>query len=238
MQIGFFPPPQTPLPYRHPGTLPANLAPTMHNLTVLTNSLALDRLTRLRDRHASRPEFSTRLRQLSLLLAAHAASELPLQPVDVHTPLESTRGAHLSGGITLVPILRAALGMMDAFQEIIPEARIGHLGFARNESTLAAELYLKRLPDDLTRDTVWLIDPMLATGHSAAAALDLLKQSGARSLRFICCLASPEGVNHLAQTHPDVPILTAALDRELNASGYILPGLGDAGDRQFGTGAA
>ncbi|GAB4249082.1 MAG: uracil phosphoribosyltransferase [Candidatus Methylacidiphilales bacterium] len=210
----------------------------MQNLTVIPHALAQDRLTWLRARETTRSEFATRLRQLSLLLASQAAADLPLDPVDVHTPLESTRGARLQGGLTIVPILRAALGMLDAFREIVPEARIGHLGLVRNEQTLAAELYLQRLPADLAQDTVWLIDPMLATGHSAGAALSVLKAAGARSIRMICCLAAPEGVEYLAQTHSDVPILAAALDRELNERGYILPGLGDAGDRQFGTDSA
>lgn len=207
----------------------------MKNLTVLQHSLLQDRLTRLRNRETGQTEFILRLRQISHLLASHAAASLPLVSCEVQTPMEKTEGAQLKQGVTLIPILRAALGMVPAFQDVVPEARIGHLGYARHEETLEANLYIKRLPSHLENDIVWLLDPMLATGHSSSAALDVLKKAGATQLKLICCLASPEGVAFLEEKHPDVSILTASLERQLNDQGFILPGLGDAGDRQFGT---
>lgn len=207
----------------------------MSALTVLDHPLAADRLTRLRDHRAGREEFSRLLEQLALVLAVEAGRRLRTMPVTVQTPLEPTTGDRLTMPLCLVPILRAGLGLLKGFQAVYPEAAVGHLGLSRDERTLQPTVYLEKMPPDLAGRVVMVLDPMLATGHSACAALDRLKQAGARDLMLICCLAAPEGVRTLRAAHPDVPLFIAALDRQLNERGFILPGLGDAGDRQFGT---
>lgn len=207
----------------------------MNALTVLDHPLAADRLTRLRDRHTGREEFARVVEQLGLVLAVEAGRRLRTMPVAVETPLEATTGDRLDQELCLVPILRAGLGLLRGFQAVYPEAAVGHLGLSRNESTLEATVYLEKMPPDLAQRRVMVLDPMLATGHSATAALQRLKQAGARDILLVCCLAAPEGVRELRERHPDVALIVAALDRQLNGRGFILPGLGDAGDRQFGT---
>jgi len=207
----------------------------MSALTVLEHPLAADRLTRLRDRTTGREEFARVIEQLGLVLAVEAGRRLKTMPVAVETPLETTTGDRVESKLCLVPILRAGLGLLRGFQAVYPEAAVGHLGLSRDEHTLEARIYLEKMPPDLSERHVMVLDPMLATGHSAVAALDRLKQAGARDLRLICCLAAPEGVRTQREAHPDVPLMVAALDRQLNTRGFILPGLGDAGDRQFGT---
>ena len=153
----------------------------------------------------------------------------------VQTPLEKTTGYELARPVTLVPILRAGLGMSDGVLQILPEARLGHLGLYRDEKSLEPVPYYQKLPPDIAETEVLVIDPMLATGGSAIAAITFLKRAGVNNLRFMCLVASPEGIQALQESHPDVPIYCAAIDRQLNEKGYILPGLGDAGDRIFGT---
>lgn len=153
----------------------------------------------------------------------------------VETPLTRTEGARLDRPVVLVPILRAGLGMLDGISQLLPHANIGHLGLYRDEATLRPVTYYSRLPKDVAGAEVLLLDPMLATGQSAAAAASILKKHGAESIAFICIVACPPGVAHLQQAHPEIPIFTAAVDPELNSVGYIVPGLGDAGDRYFGT---
>lgn len=207
----------------------------MSTVNVLNHPLAADRLTRLRDQQTGREEFSRLLEQLGLVLAVEAGRQLSTRPVPIQTPLEPTTGDCLTQPLCLVPVLRAGLGLLRGFQTVYPEAAIGHLGLSRDEETLRPRVYLEKLPSDLSERVVMLLDPMLATGHSACEALARLKKAGAQRLIFIACLAAPEGLRCLREAHPDVPILLAALDRQLNQHGFILPGLGDAGDRQFGT---
>ena len=159
----------------------------------------------------------------------------PTKPVPVQTPLEQTTGKVLSRKVTLVPILRAGLGMADGVLKLLPEARLGHLGVYRNEQTLEPVPYYQKLPPDIADTEVLLIDPMLATGGSGTAAVTFLKKAGVTSMKFVCLVAAPEGIRAMHKQHPDVPIYCAAVDRQLNEKGYILPGLGDAGDRIFGT---
>jgi len=171
-----------------------------------------------------------------MLLAYEATSSLPLEAVPVHTPLEGTTGYRVSGKkLTLVPILRAGLGMVEGVLRLVPSARVGHIGLYRDHNTLKPVDYYFKVPGDAAERDFFVLDPMLATGGSAASAVASLKRAGATRIRFLCLVAAPEGVRHLAAEHPDVGVIAAALDRELNAHGYILPGLGDAGDRLFGT---
>lgn len=209
----------------------------MNSLTVVDHPLARDRITRLRDKSTGTEEFARVLGQLGIVLAVEAARHLPTMPVAVETPLETTTGDRLARRVFLVPILRAGLGLLRGFQQVFPEAPVGHLGLKRDEQTLEAHVYLERMPAEVAspESVVLVLDPMLATGHSAVEALGRLKQAGAKSLVLVTCLAAPEGVRTVRQAHPDVALITAALDRQLNAHGFILPGLGDAGDRQFGT---
>jgi len=205
------------------------------NFTLLEHPLLQDRLSRLRDHRTPPVQFVEHLHQISLLLAMEATRSLPTQTVEVETPLEITSCKQLSRSLVLIPILRAGLGMLSGFHALVPEARVGHLGIIRDEETLEAHVYLEKLPNHLDQGIVFVLDPMLATGHSSATAVARLKNAGAKKIYFICCLAAPEGVEYLAKMHPDVKILSASLDRQLDPRGYILPGLGDAGDRQFGT---
>jgi uracil phosphoribosyltransferase len=206
------------------------------NLTVLAHPLIQHKITVLRDRETSTKKFKELVDELAMLMAYEATKDLPLEPVDIETPLERTTQMKLRGKkLTLVPILRAGLGMVDGIVRLIPSARVGHIGLYRDHDTLEpVDYYFKIPPDPQVRDFI-VLDPMLATGGSAAAAVQSLKAQGARRIRFMCLVAAPEGVRRMLETHPDVPVFTAALDRQLNEQGYILPGLGDAGDRLFGT---
>ena len=171
-----------------------------------------------------------------MLMAYEATADLPLEPVPVETPLEKTVGRQVSGKkLTLVPILRAGLGMVEGILRLVPAARVGHIGLYRDHDTLEPVDYYFKVPGDTSERDFFVLDPMLATGGSAVSAVTSLKRAGASRIRFLCLVAAPEGVTKLATAHPDVIVYCAALDRELNAQGYILPGLGDAGDRLFGT---
>ena len=171
-----------------------------------------------------------------MLMVFEATRDLAIEPVEIDTPLERMTGARVSGKkLTLVPILRAGLGMVDGITRLIPQARIGHIGLYRDHDSLQPVPYYFKIPPHTTKRSFFVLDPMLATGGSAAHAITELKKNAARDIRLLCLVAAPEGVQRLHDTHPDVPVFTAALDRELNESGYILPGLGDAGDRLFGT---
>lgn len=197
--------------------------------------LVADRLSRLRSTDCSSREFRQHVADIASLLVLPATENFGTHPVQVTTPLTEMTGRRLNRPIVLVPILRAGLGLSDAFHRLIPEASIAHYGMARNERTLEPEVYFQRFPDDLSEADVIVLDPMLATGGSAAAALSGLKSQGARNLSFVCLVASPEGIEMLNQQHPDVVITSATIDEGLNDQGYIVPGLGDAGDRIFGT---
>ena len=206
------------------------------NVTVLTHPLVQHKLTLLRQKDTATADFRQITREISLLLAYEVTRDLPLEKVPIETPMEAMEAPFLSGKkLCFVPILRAGTGILDGMLDLIPSARVGHIGLYRDPSTLVPVEYYLKLPDDLPERLVVLVDPMLATGHSAAAALTRLRQAGATQLRFVCLLAAPEGLAVLHEEHPDVPVFTAAIDRELDDHGYIRPGLGDAGDRLYGT---
>ena len=213
--------------------LDASLSP---NVTVLTHPLVQHKLTLLRQKDTATADFRQITREISLLLAYEVTRDLPLENVPIETPMEGMEAPFLSGKkLCFVPILRAGTGILDGMLDLIPSARVGHIGLYRDPATLVPVEYYLKLPDDLPERLVVLVDPMLATGHSAAAALTRLRQAGATQLRFVCLLAAPEGLAVLHEEHPDVPVFTAAIDRELDSHGYIRPGLGDAGDRLYGT---
>jgi uracil phosphoribosyltransferase len=208
----------------------------MRNLTVVEHPLVQHKLSLLRDEGTSTALFRSLLKEVGILLIYEATRDLAIESVEIATPLESMPAPMLAGRkLALVSVLRAGNGLLDGALEILPLARVGHVGLYRDEETLEAVQYYLNLPADMPERDLLLLDPMLATGHSSAKALDLVKDSSPRSIRFVSLVAAPEGVAHLQERHPDVPITTAALDRELNDKGYILPGLGDAGDRLFGT---
>jgi uracil phosphoribosyltransferase len=205
-------------------------------LTVIEHPLIQHKLSILRDRSTPTKLFKELVDEIAMLMAFEATRDLPLEGVEIETPLERMQARRLAGyEPVLVPILRAGLGMVDGIRALVPSARVGHVGLYRDHDTLQPVAYYFKVPSDLAQRDVFVLDPMLATGGSAADAITQLKQSGARRIRLLCLVAAPEGVAKVESAHPDVPVFAAALDRELNASGYILPGLGDAGDRLFGT---
>ena len=197
--------------------------------------MAQHALISLRDRSTRPSDFRRLARRLSLVVVLEATRKLPMMLVRVDTPLEAAEGEALDRDLVVVPVLRAGLGMVDAVLELFPSARVGHIGLARDEHTAIAAQYYTKLPHDLARSTVLVVDPMLATGGSAVSAVSLVKQAGAVDIRLVCIVAAPEGVAAMEAAHADVPIYTPAVDRELNAQKFILPGLGDFGDRLYGT---
>ncbi|MDG1129081.1 uracil phosphoribosyltransferase [Seohaeicola saemankumensis] len=206
------------------------------HLTIVTHPLVQHKLTLMRDKNTSTGEFRALLREISALLAYEVTRELELTTRAIETPMQEMDAPVLKGKkLALVSILRAGNGLLDGVLELIPSARVGFVGLYRDEVTLKPVQYYCKLPEGLEDRLVIVVDPMLATGNSSAAAVDLLKAAGATNIRFMCLLAAPEGVARMKEAHPDVPIVTAALDKRLNDKGYILPGLGDAGDRMFGT---
>lgn len=202
---------------------------------LLNHPLIDDEMTRLRDPDCPPPEFRQRVRRIASLMVPAVTADLATTEVACLTPLETTTGRHLARPILLVPILRAGLGFLDGFLDLIPQASVAHIGLARNEETQLPEPYYLKHPAVINHFTVILLDPMLATGGSAIEAVKRLRAVGATNLRFACLVAAPEGVAAFQTACPDVPIFAAALDRCLNDRGYILPGLGDAGDRLYGT---
>jgi uracil phosphoribosyltransferase len=189
----------------------------------------------LRDVRTRPPEFRRAANRISVLLAAEALNDVPSRPSTVDTPLGPADGRTVAGDVVVVPVLRAGLGMLDAVLELLPSARVGHIGLQRDEATAIASKYYTKLPQNLGDSFVLMIDPMLATGGSAVAAIDLLKAAGAHTLRIICIVAAPEGIALVEQHHPEIAIYTPVVDRELNPHKYIVPGLGDFGDRLYGT---
>jgi len=204
-------------------------------LHLVRHPLVEDALAGLRDRSTPCDEFRRLARRVSLLLSAEATRDLALGDVVVETPLERTLGHKLASRVVAVPVLRAGLGMLDAFLELVPQAQVGYFGLERNEQTAVARRYYEKVPRDLSSALVFLLDPMLATGGSAVMAVDGLMGLGARQVRLLSIVAAPEGVEHLSKHVPDAIVYTTALDRQLNDRKYILPGLGDFGDRLFGT---
>ena len=207
--------------------------PTLH---VSSHPAVLHKLAILRDETTEPKKFREVVRELSWLLGYEALADARTQPLEVTTPIETMEGAELADRIGFIPILRAGLGMVDAFLELMPTAQVWHLGLFRDERTLRPVEYYNKLPNSATVDLCLILDPMLATGGSASAAIDVLKRWGAVRIKLVNLIAAPEGVEAVLKAHPDVEIYAAALDRQLNDKGYIMPGLGDAGDRQFGTG--
>lgn len=210
-------------------------ASDLDNLTVVSHPLLKRDVTVLRRRDTPHGLFRRTIRDASAILAYEAMRDLALREHEIETPLESGTGFEIDEEVIVVPILRAGLGMVDGFVRFVPEARVGHLGMQRDERTKEPVDYYSNIPGGIETARVYVVDPMLATGGSATQALDRLKERGAERLTFVCMVAAPEGVQQLAEAHPEVPVVTAALDRELDEDAFIRPGLGDAGDRTFGT---
>lgn len=208
----------------------------MTGVTVVDHPLVRHKLTLMRDKQTSTHLFRQLLREISSLLCYEVTRDLPLAPVEIETPIQPMRAERIAGKkLVFAPILRSGMGMLDGMLELAPAARVAHVGLYRDPATLEAVEYYFKAPGDLSDRTVIVIDPMLATGHTAVAAVTRLKQAGARDIRLVCLLAAPEGVEAFRAGHPDTPIWTAAVDERLNDQGYIVPGLGDAGDRMYGT---
>ncbi len=208
----------------------------MANVHVIDHPLVQHKLTLMRRKDASTSSFRRLLNELAMLMTYEVTRDMPMQPIEVETPLEKTTGLVIDGKkLVFVSILRAGTGILDGMLSVIPGARVGHIGLYRDPKTLTAVEYYFKMPHDMHERDVIVVDPMLATGNSAVAAVDRLKEVRPKSIKFVCLLTCPEGVKAMNDAHPDVPIYTAAIDRELDEHAYILPGLGDAGDRIFGT---
>lgn len=205
------------------------------NLKLIEHPLVKRDLSIIRDKNTTTENFREAVKRISNILAAEISINFQTTEIEIETPLEKTTGHRLLQEIVLVPVLRAGLGMVSGFLELIPDAKVGHIGLQRNEETLEPIEYYYKTPENIDQSVVILLDPMLATGGSASEAIKYLKQRSASQIIFACLVSAPEGVSRINNDHPDVKIFTAALDRKLNNKGYILPGLGDAGDRTFGT---
>jgi len=208
----------------------------MQGVTIVDHPLVQHKLTILRDKDTSTRSFRSLLREISVLLCYEVTRDLPLEDVSIETPVAAMTGKKLAGKkLVFAPILRAGMGLLDGMLELVPSARVAHIGLYRDPRTLKAVEYYFKAPSDVAERLVIVIDPMLATGHTAVAALDRLKENGVTDIRLVCLLAAPEGLDVVRGHHPDVPIWTAAVDERLNEHSYIVPGLGDAGDRMYGT---
>lgn len=208
----------------------------MNNVHIIDHPLIQHKLTIMRDKNTPTQDFRNLIREVSMLMGYEVFRDLPLEEAEIETPLEKMKGKMLAGKkICIVPILRAGTGFLDGLLELAPSARVGHIGLYRDPETLSPVEYYLKMPDDLPNRQVIVVDPMLATGYSAIAAVSRIKDSDATDVKFMCLIASPEGLANFQEVHPDVPVYVAAIDRELNDHGYILPGIGDAGDRIFGT---
>ena len=204
-------------------------------LTVIDHAVLADRLAVMRDRSTPHGVFRQALFEAAAIMAVEVARNLPVREVEIETPLETTSGRRLRDEVTVVPVLRAGLGMVEGFLRLLPDARVGHVGVYRDEQEHVPINYYERLPPGVADARVYVLDPMLATGGSAVHALSYLRRAGARQLELVCLVSAPQGIAAVQGMHPDVPIWTAAVDRELDENAYIRPGLGDAGDRVFGT---
>ncbi|SFH69663.1 uracil phosphoribosyltransferase [Pisciglobus halotolerans] len=208
----------------------------MGKLQVMEHPLIQHKLTIIRDKNTGTKVFREVVNEIARLMAYEVSRDMPLQDVEIETPLVQSVQKELAGKkVAIIPILRAGLGMVDGMLDLIPAAKVGHVGMYRDHDTLEPVEYFVKLPSDINERLLLVVDPMLATGGSAIAAIDALKKRGATSIKFVCLVAAPEGVKALEEAHPDVDIFTASLDERLDSNGYILPGLGDAGDRLFGT---
>ncbi len=208
----------------------------MSKVQVMDHPLIQHKLTILRDKNTGTKDFREAVNEIARLMAFEVSRDMPLQDVEIETPLVKSIQKELAGKkVAIIPILRAGLGMVDGILDLIPAAKVGHVGMYRDHETLEPVEYFVKLPSDINERQLLVVDPMLATGGSAIAAIDSLKKRGASTIKFVCLVAAPEGVAALEQAHPDVEIYTAALDERLDENGYIIPGLGDAGDRLFGT---
>lgn len=209
---------------------------TSLGVTVVDHPLVQHKLSLMRNKDTSTAQFRRLLREISTLLCYEVTRDLPLEPIRIETPVEATDAVRLAGKkLVLAPVMRAGVGLLEGMLDLIPAARVAHVGLYRDPETLVAVEYYFKAPEDIAERMVVVIDPMLATGNTAVAALELLKERGVTDLRFVCLVASPQGIERLKAYHPDVPVWTAAIDTSLNDHGYITPGLGDAGDRLFGT---
>lgn len=204
-------------------------------LTVLEHPLITHKLTQLRRKETETKDFRYNLSEIAALMAYEITRDLPMKEADVETPMSKCKTHELAGTVVLIPVLRAGLGMVEGITNLIPDAKVGHIGMYRNHDTLKPMTYYSKLPDNLAEAVVMVLDPMLATGGSATAAISALKESGAKKIKLVCIIGAPEGVKRIEEDHPDVQIYLAGLDEKLNEIGYIVPGLGDAGDRLFGT---
>ena len=205
-------------------------------VTVVDHPLVLHKLTLMRDKHTPSAVFRQLLREISLLLAYEVARDLPITTQTIETPLAEMEAPILKGKkLVVVSILRAGNGLLEGMLDLMPSARVGHIGIYRNPVTLEPVEYYMKVPEDIAERRVIVVDPMLATGNSVSAAISRLKQKGAKDIKLVCLLSAPEGIAHVTRDHPDVQVFTAAIDSHLNSHGYIVPGLGDAGDRMFGT---
>ena len=208
----------------------------MSKVQVMDHPLIQHKLTILRDKNTGTKDFREAVNEIARLMAFEVSRDMPLQDVEIETPLVKSIQKELAGKkVAIIPILRAGLGMVDGMLDLIPAAKVGHVGMYRDHETLEPVEYFVKLPSDINERQLFVVDPMLATGGSAIAAIDSLKKRGATTIKFVCLVAAPEGVAALEKAHPDVEIYTAALDEKLDENGYIIPGLGDAGDRLFGT---
>ena len=208
----------------------------MGKFKVIDHPLIQHKLTMIRDKNCGTKVFREVVNEIAMLMAYEVSRDMPLEDVVIETPICQSTQKTLSGKkVAIVPILRAGIGMVDGILELIPAAKVGHVGMYRDEETLETHEYFMKLPEDIDSRQLFVVDPMLATGGSAIMAIDSLKKRGASNIRFVCLVAAPEGVKALQDAHPDIDIYTAALDEKLNENGYIVPGLGDAGDRLFGT---
>jgi uracil phosphoribosyltransferase len=212
-----------------------SIAAMPETVKVVEHPVLADRLSVMRDRNTRHGDFRQALFEAAAIMAVEVARELPVREVDIETPLESTQGVRLRDEVTVVPVLRAGLGMVEGFLRLLPDARVGHVGIYRDEEDHVPVDYYERLPRGIPDARVYVLDPMLATGGSAVHALHKLKRAGARQVELVCLVAAPQGIEAVQAEHPDVRIWTAAVDRELDENAYIRPGLGDAGDRVFGT---
>lgn len=209
---------------------------TNNKIKIMDHPLIKHKITLLRDKNTGTGEFRSLVEEIAMLMAFESLRSLPLEEIDIETPIEKCKSPVIEGKkLAVVPVLRAGLGMVDGILKLVPSAKVGHIGLCRNEVTHLPQQYYCKLPENIDQRDVIVLDPMLATGGSAAAAIDLIKEKGGKSIKFMCIIAAPEGMEVLAKAHPDIEIYVGNLDRCLNENAYICPGLGDAGDRIFGT---